>query len=191
MQNGYFHAALINANQGYKIDKVVERSYTPFVRWYIYWEKLHDNKDYNAIDVGPNVDPLLDWWVASRTRPSIFLKIYPKTNGGFGSFQMKFPGFGIRVAYGTWHQIMGSPDPEYWDNGARCYEMHTSGWLLGSIGLILLLLLKKRRRTCLTGCPACGYDLRGTPERCPECGRETSAAEREKILAVLQKSDAQ
>lgn len=30
---------------------------------------------------------------------------------------------------------------------------------------------EKRRRWKLDLCPQCGYDLRGSSERCPECGR--------------------
>jgi len=57
----------------------------------------------------------------------------------------------------------------------RYINIGVSHWLL----LLLLLVppilwlnrFRKARRTRTLGrCPACGYDLRATPDRCPECG---------------------
>jgi hypothetical protein len=48
-------------------------------------------------------------------------------------------------------------------------------WFLAPLFAILPALhlrstLRSRRRNRAGHCPRCGYDLRATPERCPECG---------------------
>jgi hypothetical protein len=62
------------------------------------------------------------------------------------------------------------------DRGGQFAEFTVSYlWALALTILLPLLWLLVRHRTRRSRrarglCPACGYDLRATPERCPECG---------------------
>ncbi len=46
----------------------------------------------------------------------------------------------------------------------------TVAFAIGSISFILIPLHRRRKRDKLGLCVKCGYDLRGSNARCPECG---------------------
>jgi hypothetical protein len=64
----------------------------------------------------------------------------------------------------------------------RAFDQRTcmlNWWVLLLVGVCLAAVYRRyraRARWMRCGCcPNCGYDLRATPQRCPECGRENEA----------------
>ena len=62
----------------------------------------------------------------------------------------------------------GPPAPDY--HSAYLVTPYWSLSLAAGVIPAARLGLRYRRRFGRGGCPACGYDLRATPDRCPECG---------------------
>jgi hypothetical protein len=59
--------------------------------------------------------------------------------------------------------------------GADSLTLGLSYWLLTCLSAVLPVLWVRRFRRMRYPagmCPRCGYDLRATPEQCPECGRK-------------------
>jgi hypothetical protein len=76
---------------------------------------------------------------------------------------------GFRLVHGQWHTnapFWGLRIP-YWS--VVLLSLPLPAWCL-------LRWRRRRRRAALGHCPACGYDLRATPHRCPECGRESAGS---------------
>jgi len=84
------------------------------------------------------------------------LRMYGHAVAGFGVVRTnRMPVPGARY---PWVRIIMLPD---WLIASVFAAVALLGWLRLRITVI------RRKRGC---CPTCGYDLRATPDRCPECG---------------------
>jgi hypothetical protein len=62
-------------------------------------------------------------------------------------------------------------------HSSRCSILRVPMWMIVTVLAVLpaaraARLLRHRRRARDGACVRCGYDLRATPQRCPECGWE-------------------
>jgi hypothetical protein len=103
----------------------------------------------------------------------------------------------IRLGLGPWHESRRRPPnviPLPWHGGFGFGYLRSSGPALTleavsiSFGWVLIALSSlplgwiyvrqaQRRRWTNNQCAHCGYDLRATPDRCPECGTIPAAGD--------------
>jgi hypothetical protein len=83
-------------------------------------------------------------------------------------------GFGFHVV-----KTVGRPKGNWAIGGRTLWIAYVPYWFLATITamppLLFVVTLRRRARRRATGiCAQCGYDLRASPDRCPECGTPVS-----------------
>jgi hypothetical protein len=110
----------------------------------------------------------LDSLDSADTRPSF------ETTAGSADFSKYFQHLKVGIYRGATvltihHFLDGIRVPSFTD--VLCPTWAVIAVLLLPMGLWAIIIWRQRKKAAAGHCAGCGYDLRASPERCPECGR--------------------
>ena len=130
---------------------------------------------------GLQVDSVLDSWYAPYIIPGrgvVLETDFTEAPRGWGSPSGQWLGFRY-VSTDTWYP---KAQLQWGYPTARSRAIFIPHWAVVALTALLpamavVRLVRNRNRRGKKICGKCGYDLRATPGRCPECGTETHAAQ--------------
>ncbi|HEX3356563.1 MAG TPA: hypothetical protein VHS31_06230 [Tepidisphaeraceae bacterium] len=129
--------------------------------WVRSYRKLNSLSDYDHINF-THQDP--QWWIISYPGKAVLCRQAGRDWNGHDLPRVHFLGIGFGGTRGKTGDLLWNLELPYWFLCATTVAVPLIWarwrWRQG----------KKRRRQERGECPNCGYDLRATPERCPECG---------------------
>jgi hypothetical protein len=97
----------------------------------------------------------------------------PKVFSPFGDYDWHFSGFGY---YRGTDSFPESANPFTWVRNTVAFPHWFLALLFAILPAVHFRAAMRSRSLHRAGlCPDCGYDLRGTPDRCPECGATPAA----------------
>lgn len=131
------------------------------------WVSLHSTRGrlgfFYAFESGPDSELVVP---KARLKSHTFFRKLPADE------YLAYSGFYVWNEFGVGLIRFHEPPPRVSD---YYWGFEVSDWILSAAFALCALLawrkvaeLRRRERPGL--CPTCGYDLRATPERCPECG---------------------
>jgi len=112
-----------------------------------------------------------DWWANNRPsskRGGWFIRQRNEPYDPIGDFQRRKSLFDVAGFSFTNNKSVDSAER------LTVQAVEVPLWFLALLSAIVPVRYLLHRARCAPGkCQVCGYDLRATPERCPECGMET------------------
>jgi hypothetical protein len=119
------------------------------------------------------------WWTADLifSHHVDSTAVYTVVGGEFGLYTLPH---GPEAHDYWWHESRGRADfvadPLWFHAGDNPYYRSMPLWLLTIPPVSAAIYFARGRHAGSGFCASCGYDLRASPERCPECGRDAQRA---------------
>jgi hypothetical protein len=138
-------------------------------RYWLFWRETGEGATVIASDWG-TIYLFRDRGQVPRPDPGVHFEYHPEESGGSGLFEDNFD------TRRQWWKPVRLLSRTGLGSSSQCVII--SHWVLVILLAVAPLLRlrawrRRRRRTKIGTCAKCGYDLRATPGRCPECGTVT------------------